>query len=105
MNGMKKVNDINNNHYGKCVCDEDKGFQIKPNEKINMCICKENYSFYKDIEQCKPNTELGDGKYIKAIEINSGIKIYDDCYENCKSCSIKGTLNMQNCIECKRVIN
>ena len=67
----------------RCICNEEKGFQINPKlflSKINMCICKENYSFYKDVNLCKPNTELNNGPYYQdRIDEVSSIPIYNDC--------------------------
>ena len=100
MEGIIKDNDKNSQNYGKCICDQEKGFKIMADKKIDMCICKDNYSFYKDIDLCKPNKELENGKYIKDVEIKSGIKIYDDCYQTCKKCSKEGNSEEQNCKEC-----
>ena len=40
-----------------CECDEEKGFKkdlITVND-ISSCVCKDGYSFYKNIEKCLPN--------------------------------------------------
>ena len=68
-----------------------------------MCICKENYSFYKDITQCKSNEELRKiPTYIDNKDQISGINIYDDCYRYCSKCSKRGfSYEEQNCDECK----
>ena len=98
--GIIKDNNKKSEYYGKCICNQEKGFQINPDTKLKMCICKDNYSFYKDTDFCKPNQELAIGKYLKGIEPKSGIKIYDDCYITCKKCSKEGTPEEQNCLEC-----
>jgi len=55
-----------------------------------MCVCKNGYSFYKDIHQCLPDTLLKNGNYcIESQDEKSLIYIYKDlpegspiCYEN-----------------------
>ena len=66
----------------RCICDVENGFQMYPklfNSIINMCVCKEDYSFYKNITLCRPNIELN-GTYcpIRIDEVSS-IPIYDNC--------------------------
>ena len=69
---------------GKCVCDEGSGFKKNPKkftspQEISMCICKDNYSFYKNITLCLPNSILKNGSYyVKEIDDISLIDIYDD---------------------------
>ena len=89
--------------YGKCICNENKGFKKIPNNKINMCICKDDYSFYRDTEECKSNEELKNmPTYINDKDEISGIDIYEDCYYTCKKCSKGGfSYDEQNCDECK----
>ena len=85
--------------YGKCVCDESKGFQISP-ELYQMCICKEDYSFYNGKDLCKKTEELENGPYyIDDIEKKSNISIYKDCPNGCKSCT-KGEKDELICSEC-----
>ena len=82
--GIKKID----NACG-CECDEKKGFNKVPNIYIDMCICKEGFSFYKNINQCLPNTKLNNGSFcILRQDEKSLINIYDDligdraiCYE------------------------
>ena len=90
-------------NYGKCICDETKGFKKNPNKKYNMCICKDNYSFYKDTTQCISNEELRKiPTYINHKDEISGINVYDDCYRTCSKCSKGGfSYEEQNCDECK----
>ena len=97
-----KDEEKNSETYGKCICDEKKGFKKMPNKIFNMCICKENYSFYKDRYLCKSNEELKNmPTYIDEKEEITGIDIYEDCYKTCSKCS-KGGLSdeEQNCDEC-----
>ena len=73
-----------------CECDENNGFNKEPNIYIDMCICKNGYSFYKDIYQCLPDTILKNGSFcIQRRDEKSLINIYIDlriggsiCYEN-----------------------
>ena len=94
---------IRSESYGKCICNENKGFKKIPNNKINMCICKDDYSFYRDTEECKSNEELKNmPTYINDKDEISGIDIYEDCYYTCKKCSKGGfSYDEQNCDECK----
>ena len=46
-----------------CGCDEEKGFEPEPNNTLNMCVCKEGFSFYGDIYTCMNNSELNNGSY------------------------------------------
>ena len=66
----------------RCICDVENGFQMYPKlfySIINMCVCKEDYSFYKNTTLCRPNTELI-GTYCPiSIDEVSSIPIYDDC--------------------------
>lgn len=73
-----------------CECNATNGFKIEPNKTLEMCICKENYSFYQNLDKCLPNTLLDNGKYcIIRKDQKSLIYIYDNltsdneiCYEN-----------------------
>ena len=71
----------------RCICDKDKGFQLYPKsfDSEIMCICEEDYSFYKNISICMPNSILKNGSYcVERIDEVSLIPIYDDhCSENC----------------------
>ena len=52
-----------------------------------MCICEENYSFYKDISLCRPNIELTNGSYcVDTIDDVSLIPIYIDSPKDCIEC-------------------
>ena len=63
----------------ECNCDVDNGFNKEPNITINMCTCKKGYSFYKDINKCRPDSELNKGSYcIIGQDERSLIYIYDD---------------------------
>ena len=71
----------------ECVCDINKNMMKKPNETINMCICKKNYSFYKNKSLCLSNDILENGPYvINTTDDISLIPIYDDCHSKCKKC-------------------
>jgi hypothetical protein len=70
-----------------CLCDENEGFNSIPRMDIKMCVCKKGYSFYKDINQCLPDTSLNNGHYcIKSRDEKSLIYIYDDLTENISKC-------------------
>ena len=61
-----------------CVCDEEKGFNKEPNLSINMCTCKEGYSFYQNIDTCLPDSTLNNGTFcISEQDERSSINIYD----------------------------
>ena len=83
----------------KCICNIENGFQMYPklfHSTINMCICKENYSFYKNVSLCRPNKELNNGSYYQdRIDEVSSIPIYDDCPKDCLFCRLKN--NTFNC--------
>ena len=89
--------------YEKCVCNEYIGFKKIPDEKFKMCVCKDNYSFYKNKKYCMPNEDLQNGPYYKNDTDNlTGIDIYDECYSSCKKCSRSAmSLDEQYCTECK----
>ena len=77
----------NSNSFGKCICDEKRGFKKSPNKEYNMCICKDNYSFYKNIKQCKSNDEINKmPTYKNDTDEVSLIDIYGDCYITCSKC-------------------
>ena len=61
-----------------CVCDEEKGSNKEPNLNINMCTCKEGYSFYQNINTCLPDSTLNNGTFcISEQDERSSINIYD----------------------------
>ena len=86
-----------NRNQKECSCDEFNGFKKEPNTNINMCVCKDGYSFYQNIYKCVPDFILNGGNYcIIGQDERSKINIYDDVangytkyYENglpyCKS--------------------
>ena len=86
-------------NYGKCICDENKGFQKNPTS-YQMCICKNGYSFYNGKSLCKNNYELENGPYyIDDIEENSNIPIYRDCPTGCEKCTKNENLEVI-CTKC-----
>jgi hypothetical protein len=93
----------NSETYGKCTCNESKGFKKIPKSEFNMCICKDNYSFYKNTRECKSNEELEKmSTYIIDKDEVSSINIYEDCFATCSKCSRGGfSFEEQNCDECK----
>ena len=69
-----KLDIINN----ECLCDVDNGFNKEPNITINMCVCKEGYSFLHNIKKCANDSELNNGSYcIIGQDKRSSIYIYD----------------------------
>ena len=81
----------------KCVCDKTKNFTSSPNEKYEMCICEEGYSFYKNKSLCLSNKDLNEGPYYIIGKDNiSSINIYDDCSERCQKCT-----DIFKCSKCK----
>ena len=77
----------------RCICNMANGFQMFPklfHSIINMCVCKEDYSFYKDVSLCRPNNELKNGSYyIDREDDVSSIPIYDDCPKDCLYCRLE----------------
>ena len=66
------------NNNNQCICDTEKGFNKEPNITLNMCLCKTNYSFYEDINQCLPDFILNGGPYcITGQDERSLLNIYD----------------------------
>ena len=73
-----------------CHCNTKNGFKEEPDFDKEMCLCKPNFSFYKDISKCLPDTVLKNTSYcILAKDERSFIYIYDDlsddltiCYNN-----------------------
>ena len=81
-----------------CICDEEKGFKSSPKTKnnIKMCVCKNNYSFYKNTDLCLSNSILNNGSFYQdRIDDFSSISIYEDCPNNCLGC--KMTKNNEFC--------
>ena len=93
----------NSETYGKCICNESIGFKKIPKSEFNMCICKDNYSFYRTTRECKSNEDLEKmPTYIIDKDDTSGINIYEDCFITCSKCSKGGfSYDEQNCDECK----
>ena len=71
----------------KCMCDEEKGFNPEPDMINKMCLCKPNYSFYKNTKICKENTILQKYFCSNRKDDVSNIPIYDDC----TNCTQNGT--------------
>ena len=64
-----------------CECDVNNGFKSEPKNIIDkkICVCKDGYSFYKNITKCMPDTILKNGSFcIKGQDEESLIYIYDD---------------------------
>ena len=86
----------------KCNCDEDNGFAPNPKTILDrkICVCKYDYSFYKNTSLCWPNSVLRNGSfYIDAVDDISFIPIYNDCPSECISC--KKVNNKVCCLECR----
>ena len=91
--------DINSESFGKCICNETKGFDKSP-DLYQMCICKEGYSFYNGKNFCEKTKELDDQPtYKDNIEEKSNITIYKDCPNGCKECA-KNEQDDLICEEC-----
>ena len=61
----------------ECICDVDNGFNKEPNTTINMCTCKNGYSFYEGIKKCLQDYVLNNGPYcITGQDERSLIYIY-----------------------------
>ena len=105
-----KDEEENSETYGKCICDEKKGFQKMPNKESNLCICKDHYYFSEDTGDCKQNEEFNEkstytndkGEISQNIEETTHTYIYEGCYYTCRKCSKPGiSYEEQNCDECK----
>ena len=65
-----------------CQCDINKGFKLEPNITFRRCICRDGFSFYKNIDNCLPNTILNNGSFcIIDRDEETLINIYDDLQE------------------------
>ena len=74
-----------------CHCNEKKGFNKEPRIDIEMCVCKDGYSFYKDISQCLPNTVLNNGSFCFKYEVEKAlINLYDDLLDGDSICPENG---------------
>ena len=76
--------EFNGINISNCKCNIDKGFILEPITKygVKMCICKENYVFYKDTSVCMP-MPANNCTYEKiGIDDISLIPIYDDAINN-----------------------
>jgi hypothetical protein len=61
----------------ECICDVKNGFNKEPNTTINMCTCKNNYSFYEGIQKCLHDYILNNGPYcVTEKDERSSIYIY-----------------------------
>ena len=92
-----------NTDSNSCVCDQEKGFKLSPKitSSNRMCICKNDYSFYKNTSLCLPNSILqNDLFYQDRKDDFSLIPIYDDCPNNCLKCK-KIDNNQFCCMEIK----
>ena len=99
MEGITLDNNIYSSNYGKCICDINKGFQESP-ALYQMCICKNDYSFYNGKDLCKENEELENGPYyIDDVEKKSNIPIYMDCPNGCEKCT-KNEYDEVICTKC-----
>ena len=73
-----------------CHCDAEKGFNEEPNDDKRMCPCKEDYSFYKDISQCLPDTILKNTSFcIFSHDEKLLTNIYDDLTDEQTICYIE----------------
>ena len=89
------------NYYNKCICDTSLGFLKEPNSEYKICICQEDYYYYKSLNLCWPKEILENGPYYRDNNDFTNTPIYDDCYYTCKKCSKGKDENSQNCLKCK----
>ena len=59
-----------------CECDEAKGFKKEPNITINMCECKDGYSFNETIKECSRNETLNETYCVNDQDENTKVYIY-----------------------------
>ena len=70
-----------------CQCNAAKGFNEEPNNDKKMCPCKKDYSFYKDISQCLPDTILKNTSFcIFSQDEKLLTYIYDDLTDEQSIC-------------------
>ena len=103
--GMILDEEISSETYSKCVCDEAKNFEKMPVtiENIEVCVCKNNYVYYKDKSLCisKDSTQTNP-IYKNGTDELTKIDIYDDCYQTCQRCSqFSNSADAQYCTKCK----
>ena len=99
--GLILDTDIKSVTFGKCICDESRGF-LKSPELYQMCICKEGYSFYKGKQLCNITETLNNGTFYEVeIDEKSNITVYDDCPNHCQQCekNERGDLVCLKCFE------
>ena len=92
------------NENNRCVCDINNGFQLYPQifySIFEMCVCKDDYSFYKNTSLCRPNSELNNGSYYEDRKDDvSLIPIYDDCPKDCENCEVKNKTGDKTIFTC-----
>jgi hypothetical protein len=103
--GMFLDDEANSETYGKCICSEKKNFTKIPLiiENNEVCVCKDNYVYYKDKSSCISNDlAQTDPFYKNGTDELTGIDIYDDCYKTCQKCSqFSNSAEAQYCTKCK----
>ena len=94
-------NDTKSQTFGKCICNPNLGLKKNPNSKYNICTCKDNYYYYKSLDECWPKEILENGSYYIRDHADyddlNNTHIYDDCDFSCKACNI----TKKNCLGCK----
>ena len=97
--GLILDTDIKSETFGKCICDEGRGF-LKSPDLYQMCICKEGYSFYRGKQLCNITETLDNGTFYEVeIDEKSNITVYDDCPEHCQQCE-KNERGDLVCLKC-----
>ena len=87
---------------GSCICNTTLGFIKEPHSDYDVCICQEDYDYYKSVNLCWPTKKLENGPYyIRTIDDRTNLPIYDDCYHGCKKCSKGPDSHSHNCLKCK----
>ena len=103
--GMTLDEETSSETYSKCICDEKKNFKKIPViiENNEICVCKDNYAYYKDMSYCMSKDSIHTGPFYKnGTDELTGIDIYDDCYQTCQKCSnFSNSADAQYCTECK----
>ena len=87
---------------GNCICNTSLGFIKEPHSDYDVCICQEDYAYYKSVNLCWSKKKLENGPYyIETVDDRTNLSIYNECYHSCKKCS-KGPDNLShNCLKCK----
>ena len=68
----------------------------------NCYSCNETFGYYnkkgENNSLCYNNITIGEGYFLNKSEMPF---LWEECYENCATCTSKGNINKMNCLSCK----